>query len=129
MIGDYYTNSDKDICKVLRVYENEVMGQGNDVLDYTDNPIPIQLTTEILKKNGFKDYTEIFEYQFEEDGEKYKFYLKKMYNKNNEQVCWGTNIGGVLPSLITYVHELQHALKICGLGDLADNFKVEYENN
>lgn len=25
----------------------------------------------------------------------------------------------------TYVHELQHALRLCGLNDLADNFKVE----
>ncbi|MBQ0088527.1 MAG: hypothetical protein KBT27_04250 [Prevotellaceae bacterium] len=26
---------------------------------------------------------------------------------------------------IKYVHELQHALRLCGLNDLADNFKIE----
>ena len=26
---------------------------------------------------------------------------------------------------ITYVHELQHALRLCGLSDIADNFKIE----
>lgn len=85
---------------------------------------PIPLTEEILKINGFKDYGEIKEYQFEEDGEKYKFYLKAMYNKDNVRDAWGTNIGGALPSLITYVHELQHALRLCGLEKLADDFKI-----
>lgn len=26
---------------------------------------------------------------------------------------------------IYYVHELQHALRLCGLNELADNFKVK----
>lgn len=85
---------------------------------------PIHITAEFLEKNGFKDYTEIREYQFEEDGEGYRFYLKKMYNKDNVCDAWGTNIGGVLPSIIRYVHELQHALRLCGLNDLADNLKL-----
>lgn len=25
----------------------------------------------------------------------------------------------------SYIHELQHALRLCGLNDLADNFKIE----
>jgi len=83
----------------------------------------LPLTSEILEKNGFKDYGEIREYQFAEDGEQYRFYLKKMY-KDGQFDCWGTNIGGVLPSLIKYVHELQHALRLCGLAELADNFKI-----
>lgn len=89
-----------------------------------DNFQPIPLTAEILEKNGFKDYDEIKEYQFEEDGEKYRFYLKKMY-LDGKFDCWGTNVGGVLPSLIASVHELQHALRLCGLNELADNFKID----
>ena len=64
-------------------------------------------------------------YRFEEDGKSYNLYLKEMFNKDGQQDAWGTDICGVLPSIIMYVHELQHCLRMTGQNDLADNFKVE----
>ena len=76
---------------------------------------PIPLTAEILEKNGF-DVTdsEVAQYHFEEDGQKMHFSLRKMYDKHgkhNGYSFWAFNI---LP-LVIYVHELQHALKLCGI--------------
>lgn len=63
--------------------------------------IPISLTPEILEKNGWKD------------GDQFFTSFIKPYGKLSH--C-GT--------YLKYVHELQHALRLCGLSDLADNFKL-----
>lgn len=84
---------------------------------------PIVLTPEILKLNGFVG-DRVKEYRFEEDGTKYAFYLKEAFNADNVQDGWMTNVCGVLPSVVQYVHELQHLLKHAGLDNLAKNFKV-----
>ena len=87
-----------------------------DQEDYHESKIePIPLTAEILEKNGF-DVTdsEVAQYHFEEDGQKMHFSLRKMYDKHgkhNGYSFWAFNI---LP-LVIYVHELQHALKLCGI--------------
>lgn len=72
----------------------------------------IDLTDEILKENGFEMYLgdwclvgSLFKMHiFVEGG-----YCASAFS---EQV------------FINYVHELQHALRICGLSDLADNLKL-----
>lgn len=131
MIGDWLQDENQFPMQVRIVGEDYLYadfdGNEGDMWEFDDKiepPYPIPLTEEILGKNGFKDYTEIREYQFIEDGEKYRFYLKKMYNKNGICDAWGTNIGGVLPSLISSVHELQQALRLAGLKEMADNFKI-----
>lgn len=60
---------------------------------------PINLTPEILEKNGFEydDSVNIVG----------KMISDSVYEKQ-----------------FKYVHELQRALRLCGLNDLADNFKV-----
>lgn len=126
MMGDWVMHNDGTPMRVSVVKQDCFACSSQPHLyDYNNEFYPIPLTPEILEANGFKDYGEIKEYQFEEDGEKYAFYLKAMYNKNNVRDAWGTNIGGVLPSVIMYVHELQHALRLCGLGEIADNLKVK----
>lgn len=131
MIFDWIQGSHQFPMKVRVVGEDyayaDFEGNESDMWEFDDKiepPYPIILTDEILVKNGFKDYDEIKEYQFIEDGEEYRFYLKKMYNKNGICDAWGTNIGGVLPSLISSVHELQQALRLAGLREKADRFKV-----
>lgn len=131
MIGDWLQDHTNFPMQVRVVGEDYLYAdfEGNEGYpwefdDKIEPPYPIPLTEEILEKNGFKDYDEIREYQFIEDGEEYRFYLKKMYNKDGICDSWGTNIGGVLPSLISSVHELQHALRLAGLTDMANNFKV-----
>ena len=90
---------------------------------------PIQLTPEILEKNGF----EMFKY----DG--WVHYYRIFGNGAIAFVLHST-IGGEMLSQevdifststntnrgidVNYVHELQHALRLCGLNELADNFKL-----
>lgn len=71
---------------------------------------PILLTTEILEKNGFVKHDKIHPYYMDYYHERDGFTI---FNS-------GTWHGYILDS----VHQLQHALRLCGLNDLADNFKV-----
>lgn len=90
-----------------------------DESDWDEFTKPIPLTSEILKLNGFlikkikcelqiDDYTSIELYQ---DG---VLYISKQL----------PNIGRIQIE-IKFVHELQHALRLCGLNNLAENFKIE----
>ena len=90
---------------------------------------PIPLTAEILEKNGF----EMFKY----DG--WVHYYRIFGNGAIPFVLHST-IGGEMLSQevdifststntnrgidVNYVHELQHALRLCGLNKIADNFKL-----
>ena len=74
---------------------------------------PIPLTPEILEKNGWKETAYWHEYQ---DG------------KNTIQCCL-PDMRGIINEIeiehfeCKYVHQLQHLLRLCGLDELADNFK------
>lgn len=79
-----------------------------------DEPEPIPLTPEILKKNGWKDAEFWCEYQ---DG------------NNTIQYCPPDMRGKINGIEIEhfkceYVHQYQHLLRLCGLDELADNFKM-----
>ena len=75
---------------------------------------PIPLTPEILEKNGWKETEYWHEY---EDGNTIIQYSL-------------SNIWGIINEIeiehfkCEYVHQLQHLLRLCGLNELADNFKV-----
>lgn len=80
---------------------------------------PILLTDDILELNGFeyndndKEWWHYDPYPFSDfqigyDGEQ----KTALFNFET------TNIK------LNYVHELQHILRLCGLNDLADNFKI-----
>ena len=90
---------------------------------------PIPLTAEILEKNGF----EMFKY----DGWVHYY---RIFGNSVIPFVLHSMIGGEMLSEevdifststntnrgidVNYVHELQHALRLCGLNELADNFKV-----
>ena len=80
--------------------------------DLQVNPIP--LTTEILEKNGWK-HNGIFMDKW--IGEKTFFSWSNRFSVelylNNYHICD-----------CKYVHTLQHALRLRGFDELADNFKV-----
>lgn len=94
---------------------------------------PIPLTEEILKLNGFEEtntgfMVNIFErpscvMKLNESGY-YGIEVIGGYcniNANNEEhkeLPFEANIK------CNYAHELQHALRLCGLNELADNFKI-----
>lgn len=76
--------------------------------------VPIQLTHEILEKNGWKETQYWHEYQ---DG------------KNTIQCCL-PDMRGIINGIeiehfkCEFVHQYQHLLRLCGLDELADNFKL-----
>lgn len=108
-------------------------GNEGDPWEYDDKdykPCGIPLTGEILKKNGFEvdnrvpwksnygvrcSYSKMFEEDFVNIDE---FEESGLFEFGINHCLWQ----GVT---INYVHELQHALRLAGFNDLADNFKVE----
>lgn len=77
---------------------------------------PLPLTEDILKANGFECFVLPNH--------------KKLYSYNNKEIILFWNDGAEIDLLgvsrtIISVHELQHALRLCGLNELADNFKIE----
>lgn len=94
---------------------------------------PIQITLEILKKNGFKndfyeeesiaDYHKIrlegYSLRGKVDG--WDNFLITSCNGNIDVV---TDFHGEFRGELQFVHELQRALRCCKLNELANNFKI-----
>lgn len=104
--------------------------------DKDDHPEGIPLTKEMLDANGFR---------YEKDyGQFYRSIIGSYYNELNMCVCveWRESSEGrslvyidcmkltdSKESSVTmrtefYIHTLQHALRLVGLSEIADNFKV-----
>lgn len=81
-------------------------------------PKAIALSEEILKMNGFRESIEEGTYYFPKG---YKAH-ERGYAIENEDGLWFITGHNLMP--FVYIHELQHALRLCGLHDLADNFKI-----
>ena len=101
--------------------------------DKDDQPQPISLTNDILKKNGWEmesymlpPYASFIPiYYFTKDegythlelkGNTLKIWFN--YEKNND----GMYSDIVIP--VNYVHQLQQVLRLAGMTDMANNFKV-----
>ena len=93
---------------------------------------PIPLASEILEKNGWiQSRYEICKSVYEYKGLHLRHTMIKRSNGR-----WVANVDGIVEKFsdeymhsflrinVFYVHELQHALRLCGLDKLADNFKV-----
>lgn len=85
-----------------------------------NSPIePIPITVEMLEKNGFvKVNSQRYDYGCPDTD----CYVKVNPKKNMIHVN-GRNANCNL-YFHSFVHELQHALRLCGLAELADNFKI-----
>lgn len=122
VIGDWVNC---DLCQepqqIVELYETQVMLQYCDLYDYTEIE-PIPLTPEILVKNGFErisksPYKTEYRVCFDEDNNDFLFvcihhlrdYVAVYYNPLNRMVHLDCNIENCM------VHELQHALKLCGI--------------
>lgn len=118
MIGDYVYNHRNWECPIVEIHKNSAIviarHYGEEEFLLSDlRPIP--LTTEILEKNGFDiSDPEVKQYHFEEDGQRYHFSLRQMYNKDNKPDGYSFFAFSVL-TIIDYVHQLQHAFKLCGI--------------
>lgn len=85
---------------------------------------PIPLTAEMLEKNGFTLHGKT--YVLELNGAEIRWRRTDGYTSITAPS--NLKIGGfcsIANGYFCFVHFLQHALRLCGLNDLADNFKVE----
>ena len=126
MYGDWCRNGHGYPMQITNVGEDYAYAtwEGNEgdpweFDDKDDQPEPIPLTPEILEKNGFiKVNSQRYDYGYPDTD----CYVKVNPKKNMIHVN-GRNANSNLYSH-SFVHELQRALRFCGLDELADNFKV-----
>ena len=121
MIGDWvFINNTPHKIQSIDSIDAEIQADGElyyvgeDRYHSEDKIEGVPITPEILKKNGWKDAEFWCEYQ---DG------------KNTIQCCLPDMRGRINEIEIEhfkceYVHQYQHLLRLCGLDELADNFKV-----
>ena len=86
--------------------------------DYVTNFEPIPLTAEILEKNGFERRGCI---------SYHKPHIGLIIHHWNDDLCFLNYSKKNIPPIMIpfhYVHELQHALRLCGLNGLADGLKL-----
>lgn len=124
MIGDWY-----QWYAECRYYPYKVKPE-DFTKDYIANFEPIPLTPEILRANGFSyvdnERAYFYEHYILRDAEM-SWNIAIRDNKAFEQI-WFAEIDGRVGKVhmsIKYVHQLQHALRLCGLTDLANNFKID----
>lgn len=129
MVGDWITNRDGFPMQITNVGENYAYAtwedNEGDPWEYDDKdeqPQPIPLTPEILEKNGFG-----FVKSSDKDTVWNGWWI---YEDLELGTCC---LNGDWPCFINiddsnikceYVHQLQHALRLCKLDELANNFKV-----
>ena len=139
MVGDYIANRNGFPMQIVAVDEdNAYAWTGNEERPWIfgDNegyePQPIVLTPEILEKNGFYDsYTKRYYKRFYSNG-CFDIAISLVYREIEvSKVCGaGTDCEEEeYGSAIAFgndicVHTLQHTLRLCGLDELADNFKI-----
>ena len=136
MIGDWVMV--KVLSQIPDTYVLHTWTANDYSRDFQVKSIP--LTPEILEKNGFDPETFLTsewerKVYFKEfpgcvvepaDSGKYIFGTTKYWSKtysDGSPIDWGTMYDSRICNL-QYVHELQHALRLCGLNELADNFKI-----
>ena len=112
--------------------DDELYYVGEDRCHSEDKIEGIPITPEILEKNGFYDsYTKRYYKRFYSNG-CFDIAISLVYREIEvSKVCGaGTDCEEEeYGSAIAFgndicVHTLQHALRLCGLNELADNFKV-----
>lgn len=107
----YITN-----IQIKNIYGNEINCKTRDYTILSGTRLlecePIPLTEEILINNGFEDLGKYFRLQDD----------ILMIHRNCGKL-WV--IIGTWAIDIQYIHQLQHLLRLCGLNDLADNFKIK----
>lgn len=109
MIGDWvYNTHNSQPEQVCEIGSGLVMLNYNDLYEY-DEIEPIPLTDEILRNNGF----EYFHKNYASISREHPFMLRldKWPDENGFGGVW--TICDIID--IRYVHQLQHALRLCGI--------------
>lgn len=114
-----YTKLDYRPYQIISGDDIDIAIESNCIGDGTIY-LPIPLTLEVLEKNGFELRDGFLYHRIDDKPHHYDFKLKNGGVFTSEGY---TLECGIYLLTIRYVHELQHALRLCGLNDLADNFK------
>lgn len=118
--------TDKSHYQFYRITKNhECHMDVNEILNFNSDIEPIPLTEEILKANGFE--SDNYGYFVVESQDIHFWIIRYCEEDGCKHFSGHWVIGEIIP--IDYVHELQHALRLCGLNELADNFVIEKEKN
>ena len=138
-VGDWVANRNGSPMQIVAVDEDNAYAyEGNeerpwifgDDKDY--KPQPIEITPEILEKNGWQSFVPTAytccqnclsirnegDIHIEWSWEDRTLSIWVSYSEDEE----GTNPNLIAP--IKYVHELQDALRLVGLNEMANNFEV-----
>ena len=119
-IGDWvriHYKGESTIAKVAEIYKNSIFTEDGEWegMEVEENDIvPIPLTPEILEKNGFENVGQDV-YQIEER----PFWVwwesdrRRLGVDVDESSQIEENFGEVLRLPVVYVHELQHAIRLC----------------
>lgn len=128
MIGDWVYSASMTPRKVqyLDGAKSDSIGVV-DCLNFESAISPIPLTAKILEKNGF------YNAKRDTDGmlcaaiyRHEKGLVWHHYDKDYVRITnYGDNFQWYTQVSCKYVHELQHALRLCGLNELADNFQID----
>jgi hypothetical protein len=120
MIGDWVMINPISYYQVEQIRmefgELRIYLKGTEVFATENEIMPIPLTPEILEKNGFEMVYD--EYKLPNYRIKWKSYTNLFFTVFTgvdgywNHVGFGVIIGGV-PATLDYVHQLQHALRLC----------------
>ena len=137
MIGDWVCLKDDTKYelpqKVDGILTDDISLEGEGFLGGVDGLIrPIPITPEILEKNGFYDRNTQWYYKRFGSYVCFDIAISLVYREIEvSKVCGaGTDCeeeeygSSIVFGNDICVHTLQHALRLCGLDELADNFKV-----
>lgn len=112
MIGDYVEITGKGACRVKHIN----WPSQHEEMDAKMHPIP--LTPEILEKNGMetKDGDEFILFDNSKIDTTGEYVIIRYYAKVCRLwICKGNVVENEIHIDCQYVHELQHALKLCGI--------------
>lgn len=134
MIGDRIRQKESGLLlQVSEIRPPYIIAVGESGQFHENSIEPIQLTPEILVANGFES-RELYHFTLYQLGKEsfsiaYDLLLKNLcaFTKTVQAGCrlCTTPDKSELSIQIQYVHELQQAMRLIGLRDLADNFVIE----
>lgn len=106
-----------DVTQLHPLRKRDAEGKYLLPINTHDDIEPIPLTEEVLKANGIPTNgdTNFFDSDI-------NYYLELQWE--DCKLWWTINLAEYSIMPFTYVHELQHAMRLCGLNELADNFKI-----